>query len=162
MTHDKKNTSGTINFTLLKNIGDIRINQIADKDTIFECWTSTVNAWESDPVRTKNKNIGNGFNTPLPFLIPYSPIYIDNLHHNHPHFLNPNDSFDTGQYMTSCVSKKTSKRRLISKVRPNRNFLNIQTRVFQQSLYLQYNIFNNPVFSRLSARFLDYHGQVFE
>ena len=36
MTHDKKNTSGTINFTLLKDIGDIRINQIADKDTIFE------------------------------------------------------------------------------------------------------------------------------
>ena len=25
MTHDKKNTSGTINFTLLKDIGDIRI-----------------------------------------------------------------------------------------------------------------------------------------
>ena len=36
MTHDKKNTSGTINFTLLKDIGDIRINQIADKDTIFD------------------------------------------------------------------------------------------------------------------------------
>ena len=36
MTHDKKNTSGTINFTLLKDIGDSRINQIADKDTIFE------------------------------------------------------------------------------------------------------------------------------
>ena len=36
MTHDKKNTSGTINFTLLKDIGDICINQIADKDTIFE------------------------------------------------------------------------------------------------------------------------------
>ena len=55
MTHDKKNTSGTINFTLLKDIGDIRINQIADKDTISKCWTSTVNAWESDPVRTKIK-----------------------------------------------------------------------------------------------------------
>ena len=36
MTHDKKNTSGTINFTLLKDIGDICINQTADKDTIFE------------------------------------------------------------------------------------------------------------------------------
>lgn len=36
MQHDKKNTSGTINFTLLKEIGDISINQIADKDTIFE------------------------------------------------------------------------------------------------------------------------------
>ena len=35
MTHDKKNTSGTINFTLLKDIGDIRINQIADQATIF-------------------------------------------------------------------------------------------------------------------------------
>ena len=34
MTHDKKNTSGTINFTLLKDIGDIC--QTADKDTIFE------------------------------------------------------------------------------------------------------------------------------
>lgn len=36
MTHDKKNTSGTINFTLLKEIGDICINQTADKETIFE------------------------------------------------------------------------------------------------------------------------------
>ena len=36
MTHDKKNTSGTINFTLLKDIGDICINQTADKDTIFD------------------------------------------------------------------------------------------------------------------------------
>ena len=36
MRHDKKNTADTINFTLLKDIGDIRINQIADKDTIFE------------------------------------------------------------------------------------------------------------------------------
>ena len=36
MQHDKKNTSGTINFTLLKEIGDICINQTADKDTIFE------------------------------------------------------------------------------------------------------------------------------
>lgn len=36
MQHDKKNTSGTINFTLLRDIGDICINQTADKDTIFE------------------------------------------------------------------------------------------------------------------------------
>lgn len=36
MTHDKKNTSGTINFTLLKDIGDICINQTANQDTIFE------------------------------------------------------------------------------------------------------------------------------
>ena len=36
MTHDKKNTSDTINFTLLKDIGDICINQTTDKDTIFE------------------------------------------------------------------------------------------------------------------------------
>ena len=36
MTHDKKNTAGIINFTLLGNIGDIRINQTATKDEIFE------------------------------------------------------------------------------------------------------------------------------
>ena len=36
MTHDKKNSSGIINFTLLKEIGDICINQTADKETIFE------------------------------------------------------------------------------------------------------------------------------
>lgn len=36
MTHDKKNTAGTINFTLLKDIGDIVLNQTADKDIIFE------------------------------------------------------------------------------------------------------------------------------
>lgn len=35
MTHDKKNTSGIINFTLLGEIGDIRINQTATKDEIF-------------------------------------------------------------------------------------------------------------------------------
>lgn len=35
MTHDKKNTSGIINFTLLGNVGDIRINQTADKQEIF-------------------------------------------------------------------------------------------------------------------------------
>ena len=36
MTHDKKNTAGIINFTLLGNIGDIRINQSATKEEIFE------------------------------------------------------------------------------------------------------------------------------
>lgn len=36
MTHDKKNTSGIINFTLMGEIGDIRINQSANKDEIFE------------------------------------------------------------------------------------------------------------------------------
>ena len=36
MTHDKKNTAGTINFTLLGGIGDIRINQTATKEEIYE------------------------------------------------------------------------------------------------------------------------------
>lgn len=36
MTHDKKNTSGVINFTLMGDVGDIRINQTATKDEIFE------------------------------------------------------------------------------------------------------------------------------
>ncbi len=36
MTHDKKNTAGVINFTLLREVGDIVLNQTADKDTIFE------------------------------------------------------------------------------------------------------------------------------
>ena len=36
MLHDKKNKSGVINFTLLNNIGEISINQTADKETIFE------------------------------------------------------------------------------------------------------------------------------
>lgn len=36
MTHDKKNTAGTINFTLLGGVGDIRINQTADKKEIEE------------------------------------------------------------------------------------------------------------------------------
>jgi 3-dehydroquinate synthase len=36
MTHDKKNTAGSINFTLLADIGDIRINQSASKEEIFE------------------------------------------------------------------------------------------------------------------------------
>lgn len=35
MLHDKKNTAGVINFTLLKEIGDISINQTADKNQIF-------------------------------------------------------------------------------------------------------------------------------
>ncbi|WP_455587403.1 3-dehydroquinate synthase [Bacteroides sp.] len=36
MQHDKKNTAGVINFTLLKEIGEISINQTTDKETIFE------------------------------------------------------------------------------------------------------------------------------
>jgi len=36
MTHDKKNTNGIINFTLLGNIGDIRINQTATDEEIKE------------------------------------------------------------------------------------------------------------------------------
>ena len=36
MLHDKKNKSGIINFTLLKDIGEISINETADKETIFE------------------------------------------------------------------------------------------------------------------------------
>ena len=36
MTHDKKNTAGIINFTLLGGIGDIRINQTATKKEIYE------------------------------------------------------------------------------------------------------------------------------
>ena len=36
MTHDKKNISGIINFTLLANIGDIHINQSASKEEIFD------------------------------------------------------------------------------------------------------------------------------
>lgn len=36
MTHDKKNTSGHINFTLLGQVGDIRINQTAEKEDIFQ------------------------------------------------------------------------------------------------------------------------------
>lgn len=36
MTHDKKNEAGIINFTLLGNVGDIRINQTATKDEIYE------------------------------------------------------------------------------------------------------------------------------
>lgn len=36
MTHDKKNAAGVINFTLLSGVGDIRINQQAGKEEIFE------------------------------------------------------------------------------------------------------------------------------
>lgn len=36
MTHDKKNTAGIINFTLLSDIGEIRINQTATKEEIYE------------------------------------------------------------------------------------------------------------------------------
>ncbi len=36
MTHDKKNTSGVINFTLLGDVGDIRINQTATKEEIMD------------------------------------------------------------------------------------------------------------------------------
>ena len=36
MMHDKKNTAGTINFTLLGEVGDIRINQTATADEIKE------------------------------------------------------------------------------------------------------------------------------
>lgn len=36
MKHDKKNTAGIINFTLLQEVGNISLNQTADKETIFE------------------------------------------------------------------------------------------------------------------------------
>lgn len=36
MLHDKKNVNGIINFTLLSNIGDIRLNQHLSKEEIFE------------------------------------------------------------------------------------------------------------------------------
>ncbi len=38
MTHDKKNETNEINFTLLADIGDVRINQTATKEEIFECF----------------------------------------------------------------------------------------------------------------------------
>ncbi|MDD3320153.1 MAG: 3-dehydroquinate synthase [Paludibacter sp.] len=38
MTHDKKNDSKEINFTLLSGIGEIKINQTATKEEIFECF----------------------------------------------------------------------------------------------------------------------------
>ena len=36
MTHDKKNSAGIINFTLMGEIGDIRINQSASKEEIMD------------------------------------------------------------------------------------------------------------------------------
>lgn len=36
MTHDKKNISGIINFTLLADVGDIRINQTAVREEIYQ------------------------------------------------------------------------------------------------------------------------------
>ena len=36
MTHDKKNTAGCINFTLLANVGELRLNQTATRDEIYE------------------------------------------------------------------------------------------------------------------------------
>ena len=36
MTHDKKNSNGIINFTLLGGVGDIRINQEVTMSEIFE------------------------------------------------------------------------------------------------------------------------------
>ncbi len=38
MTHDKKNESKSINFTLLSDIGKVHINQTATKEEIFECF----------------------------------------------------------------------------------------------------------------------------
>ena len=38
MTHDKKNAGGNINLTLLAGIGDVRLDQHADKDLIFEAF----------------------------------------------------------------------------------------------------------------------------
>lgn len=36
MKHDKKNTAGIINFSLLKNIGEVSLNETPDKETIFQ------------------------------------------------------------------------------------------------------------------------------
>ncbi|MDR3269462.1 MAG: 3-dehydroquinate synthase [Tannerella sp.] len=38
MTHDKKNENGKINFTLLAQIGEIRINQTIDKEIVFDAF----------------------------------------------------------------------------------------------------------------------------
>jgi 3-dehydroquinate synthase len=39
MLHDKKNLSAdTLNFTLLEDIGKVRIDQTADKHTLFEAF----------------------------------------------------------------------------------------------------------------------------
>ena len=36
MLHDKKNTGDMINFTLLSDVGEVRINQTASKELVFE------------------------------------------------------------------------------------------------------------------------------
>ena len=36
MTHDKKNTAGVINFTLLADVGDLRLNQTAEQEAIYQ------------------------------------------------------------------------------------------------------------------------------
>jgi 3-dehydroquinate synthase len=36
MTHDKKNEGDVVNFTLLSDIGNVKINQTTDKKLIFE------------------------------------------------------------------------------------------------------------------------------
>ena len=36
MAHDKKNVGGKVNFTLLGNVGDIRLDQHATKDELFD------------------------------------------------------------------------------------------------------------------------------
>ena len=46
MTHDKKNESKEINFTLLADIGDIRINQTATNEEIFECLDFLREGWK--------------------------------------------------------------------------------------------------------------------
>ena len=46
MTHDKKNDSNQINFTLLKDIGDIAINQHATSDEIIEALTFYTNTMQ--------------------------------------------------------------------------------------------------------------------
>jgi 3-dehydroquinate synthase len=43
MTHDKKNESGRINFTLLSEIGKIEINQNCEKVLIYESLIHYVN-----------------------------------------------------------------------------------------------------------------------
>ena len=52
MKHDKKNSAGIINFTLLTEIGNIQINQSASKDEIFEMLDFT-----NFPSVRYNKNI---------------------------------------------------------------------------------------------------------
>lgn len=37
MRHDKKNTAGVINFTLLSEVGDIHIDQTATDEEIKQC-----------------------------------------------------------------------------------------------------------------------------